>query len=80
MFNKKCLFCGESDYDLLDVHRILPGEQGGTYHDRNTVCSCALCHRKAHSGRIVIQGKYLSTSGEWVLHYVEDGEEKWRAC
>jgi hypothetical protein len=73
-----CFFCGESDYNLLDVHRILEGSQGGTYHHTNTIVGCATCHRKVHSGRIVIHGKYFSSSGRWVVNYTEDGIEKWK--
>lgn len=75
---KECLFCGEDDYDLLDVHRVLPGSEKGTYHNRNTICCCSLCHRKCHSGRIKVLGKHLSTTGRWVVHYTEDGEEHWK--
>jgi len=73
----KCHFCSENDYDLLDVHRITEGKDGGKYTDHNTVTACACCHRKIHSGRIVIDRWYQSTGGR-VLHYTEDGEEKWQ--
>ena len=76
--DKECYFCGETDYNLLDGHRIIPGEDGGKYNDHNIIVTCALCHRKTHSGRIVILGKHLSTSGRWVIHYTEDGEDKWK--
>lgn len=77
LIEKKCYFCGEDDYDLLDVHRILEGKDGGKYVDHNMVVSCSLCHRKIHAGRIEIKGRYYSTSGRYLLHYFEDGEEKW---
>jgi hypothetical protein len=35
--NGKCIFCGEEDYNLLDVHRINPGSEGGQYTTFNTV-------------------------------------------
>ena len=73
---KECLFCGENDLKLVDAHRISYGEDGGTYCDRNTVICCALCHRKIHTGRIIIEGKYFSTSGQWKVFYKEDGEDK----
>lgn len=75
--DKKCYFCPESDYNLLDVHRILPGAEGGKYTDWNMLTVCACCHRKCHSGRIVVKGKYYSTSGKYVLHCEIDGEEQW---
>jgi len=75
---KKCYFCPENDYNLLDSHRILPGESGGTYHSRNVVVVCCKCHRKIHSGRIKIFGKYLSTNKNgFVVGFIEDGVEKW---
>lgn len=73
----KCQLCGETDYALLDCHRIIPGEQGGKYTNKNTVVMCANCHRKTHAGRLTIEGKWFSTSGRWKVLYIEDGEEKW---
>ena len=75
--DKKCYFCPESDYNLLDVHRIVEGKNNGKYTDYNTVTTCCTCHRKIHSGRIQIVGKHYSTAGRYVLHYIEDNEEKW---
>lgn len=69
--DKKCKFCGESDYCTLDVHRITPGSEGGIYSDHNTVTACGNCHRKIHDGKIKIDRKYYSTSG-WVLHYFDE--------
>lgn len=76
--DKCCYFCGESDYDLLDVHRILPGSENGKYVTANMVTCCALCHRKCHSGRIKIIGRHFSTSGKFVLHFMEDNVEKFK--
>ena len=73
-----CYFCEEDDYALLDCHRIVPGEEGGKYTDHNTLTTCANCHRKCHSGKIKILGKYFSTAGRYVLHYEENGEEIWK--
>jgi len=78
LYEKVCYICGEDDYDLLDVHRIIPGEEGGKYTEHNSVVVCATCHRKCHSGRIKMDRKYSSTTGRLVLHYWEDGEEKWK--
>lgn len=75
--DKKCHFCGCDQYELLDVHRIIEGSDGGKYTEFNTVTTCALCHRKIHAGMIKIDRKYLSTTGRWLLHYWLDGEEKW---
>ena len=79
LINKECLFCGENKYVLLDAHRIYPGELGGTYTPRNTITSCANCHRKMHSGIIRVIGKYLSTSGQWMVNYFdENNTEHWK--
>lgn len=72
-----CKFCGCGVYELLDVHRIVEGKDGGEYTEHNTVTVCSLCHRKVHAGIIKIDRKYLSTAG-WVLHYFdENGLERY---
>lgn len=76
--DKKCYFCGQDDYSVLDCHRIIPGEEGGKYTEHNTVTACSNCHRKVHSGQIKIDRKYFSTSGNWVLHYWIGEEEIWK--
>ena len=75
--DRECYFCHETDYDLLDAHRIIPGNEGGKYTRYNTVICCSLCHRKIHAGRIKIIGKHFTTGGNFIFHYTEDGEEKW---
>lgn len=74
-----CFFCGNDNPAELDTHRIFPGEKGGTYdrEGRNTLVACAGCHRKLTVGVIVVDRKYPSSSGNWVVHYWMDGEEKW---
>lgn len=74
----KCHFCGEDEYELLDTHRIVPGSDGGTYHELNILPLCALCHRKTHSDIIKIDRKYFKSDGTWVVHYWENGVEFWK--
>lgn len=75
----KCYFCEVDDYDLLDLHRIVPGSEDGKYTDFNTQTTCSNCHRKVHAGKIIIHGKHYSTSGRYVLHYTdEEGKEIWK--
>lgn len=73
----KCKFCPCDIYELLDVHRIVEGNEGGQYTDQNTVCCCVSCHRKIHAGIIKIDRQYSAISGKLVLHYWIDGQEFW---
>lgn len=75
-----CFFCGEDRYELLDNHRILEGEHGGTYDWLNALTTCALCHRKVHAGLIKLGRKNLCTNGNYVINYWEGGEERWKEC
>ena len=72
----KCHICKCSDYEVLDLHRIFPGEFGGKYDDQNTLTLCANCHRKVHTGIIRILGKFFTSGGTWVVNYVENGVER----
>lgn len=73
----KCRFCPCDNYELLDVHRIIEGNQGGIYSDQNTVVVCANCHRKIHAGIIKIDRQYPTMSGKLSLHYWIEGKEYW---
>jgi len=80
---KKCKFCPCDIYELLDVHRILEGKDGGKYEQSlngfisNCVVVCASCHRKIHAGFIKIDRWYTTLTGSPVLHYWLDGIEYW---
>ena len=71
---KKCTFCDEERYVVLDVHRIVPGEKGGRYTPCNTVVCCSNCHRMIHDGEIIIDKYYDSSTGK-VLRCIIDGKE-----
>ncbi len=71
----KCYFCPETE--ALDAHRILPGAEGGKYKRHNVLTVCPTHHRKLHMGKIEVLGRHYSTAGVYVLHYLEDGEDKW---
>lgn len=76
-FAGKCAFCDESDYAVLDVHRIIEGSKGGKYHSINSVCLCANHHRKVHDGAIKIIKKHISFGENlFVLEYIEDYQTK----
>ncbi len=76
-YQGKCYFCEVSDYSCLHCHRIVEGAQGGEYTDFNVVVVCANHHAKIHDGQIKIDRKYNSTNGKTILHYWDNGEEKW---
>lgn len=73
---EKCRFCGDNDPAVLDVHRILAGADGGKYTRYNSVCLCCKCHRKVHDNQIEILKYCLSSSGQYLLHVIDNGEEK----
>lgn len=67
-----CTICKESDYNLLDCHRINPGSK---YTKWGTLTLCSNCHRKVHSGSIEIIGKYNSTKGPILIYKDENKKE-----
>ena len=71
----KCRCCGEDNYDLLDVHRIKEGKDGGAYSYWNTVVICTSCHRKQQAGQIKIVAWLNSTAGRLLQWFDEDGVE-----
>lgn len=71
----KCRICGEPDYNLLDVHRINGGANGGKYSKSNSVSLCVKCHRRTHTGELTIDRYYESTTGR-KLRIIEDGIER----
>ena len=72
-----CFFCKEDNYNLLDSHRIISGEENGKYIWDNVVTVCSNCHRKIHSGEINIEKKYRCTNGGFVIKYMINGFEYW---
>jgi hypothetical protein len=73
--DRKCHFCDEDNYELLDLHRIIPGSEGGKYKEYNVVTVCCKCHRKIHAGIIEVYRWCMSTAG-YVLYCKIDDEEK----
>jgi predicted restriction endonuclease len=69
----KCYFCDEDNYDLLELHRIIPGGngKGGKYTEINTVTLCSNHHKLVEKGYIKINRKYLTSNGKWVLNYID---------
>ena len=71
----KCRICSRPGYEVLDVHRIVPGAKKGKYTGNNTVVLCSCCHREIHAGNIIIDRYYYSTAG-YLLKVIINGEEK----
>jgi hypothetical protein len=67
----KCLLCGESRYEALEVHRVVPGAEGGTYAEGNCVVLCATHHALVTAGAIRVLGLRPSSFAKWValVHY-----------
>ena len=63
----KCRICGEDNYILLDVHRIIPGS---AYTFNGTTITCMSCHRLIHANKIKILGWVNSTAGR-LLHIID---------
>lgn len=76
LIEKKCQICKIENYALLDAHRIVPGVENGKYTSSNILVICSNCHRKIHAGDIEILSKSYSTSGNYVVRYLENGVEK----
>lgn len=73
----KCQICGENNYSVLDVHRIyVKGKDKGKYSHGNSVCLCAVCHRKEQAGQIRILGWVHSTVGDLLQWIDEEGNEQ----
>ena len=71
----KCRICNEPGYEILNVHRIVPGSEGGKYTEANSTSICANCHNKVHKGLIVVDRYYFSTGG-YLLRIIEEGVER----
>jgi len=69
----QCRICGNEIYSTLDIHRITPGS---LYHKTASVICCSNCHRRVHSGEIVIDRYYQSTSGKKMLRIIRNGKEE----
>jgi hypothetical protein len=72
---KECKICGENDYCLLNVHRIIAGEHGGKYTVYNSICLCVRCHTLVHDGQIKIIGIFDSTAGKLLHYFDQSGKE-----
>jgi hypothetical protein len=74
-YDGKCFFCPCDEYEALQCHRVVPGEQGGGYAWGNTLTLCANCHAKVTAGVIVVLARRFGTGG-YYIHCRVGGEEK----
>jgi len=67
-----CRMCGETEYSVLDVHRIVPGS---AYTCFGSVVLCCRCHRLVHAGLIEIKGRFSSTDGD-KIHWIDENKQE----
>lgn len=64
MNKDKCEICGFQKKRALHLHHIIPRtDKRCTNLKSNLACVCANCHNLIHSGDIILEGWYLTTSG-----------------
>jgi len=60
-----CEICGASNKKVIDFHHIIPRtDPKCTEAMHNLAILCANCHRRVHSNEIIIEGVFMTTSGE----------------
>lgn len=69
---KKCDICGELSY--LDKHHIQSKSKCGTNEKYNLIRICPNCHRLIHVGDIIVEGKFMTTSGIVLFWHKKDQE------
>lgn len=72
MKKKKCDICGELSY--LDKHHITSKSKNGTNEKYNIINVCPNCHRLIHAGDIIVEGKFMTTTGIVLLWHKKDEE------
>jgi len=72
----KCRICGCDIYSTLDIHRIKPGNENGEYSIDNISIQCSNCHRRVHSGEIIIDRYYPCSNGKKLLRIIRNGKEE----
>jgi len=55
--------CACGSRDRREIHRIIPGYQGGEYTEYNVAVLCFTCHRKAHPNSKFRVGDRASVNG-----------------
>jgi len=57
-----CEIC-RLNMDSCDKHHIHSRTHGGSNDTFNKVSICPNCHRKVHTGEIILEGKFSTTGG-----------------
>ncbi len=66
----KCEICGEKTF--LQQHHI-EGRQISNPHSKNNLCSiCSNCHLKIHYGKIIIEGRFLTSNGYKLIFHLNN--------
>jgi len=69
---KTCIICGEDNYEVLDVHRLIHGSK---YTYNGTVVICSKCHRLHHAHVIHIDKWFNSSKGRLLRWVDKEGKE-----
>lgn len=60
----QCEICGLDEPKALERHHIIPTtDKNSTDFEDNLAVICGSCHNLVHSNMIVIEGRFLTTSG-----------------
>ena len=75
----QCELCGFDLLDLLEIHHVLPLQQGGDNSLENILCLCPTCHRIVHKYISSLQNNNvdIDSIGDWFKnHYSYNAYEK----
>jgi len=61
-----CEIC-KKEFPYLDTHHIHSTSLGGSNKSFNKCDICPNCHALVHNGEIIIEGKYSSTAGKYLI-------------
>jgi len=71
---KKCEIC-EDDSVLLDKHHIISKSKGGSNKAYNIAHLCPNCHRRVHTGDIILEGRFESTLGNVLVYHLKGDQQ-----
>ena len=58
----------------LDTHHIHSQSKGGPNKSWNKCKICPNCHRKVHTGELIIEGRFETTYGNTIVYRKKDEE------